>query len=72
MASKLLKIKSKGNTINEVVKCFKTLIDMANSMYWLHPEYDSKEDFLNDWLKKKYPLFDWYICVREKTIKINP
>ncbi|MBC7525776.1 MAG: hypothetical protein H7239_15225 [Flavobacterium sp.] len=44
---------------------------MANLNYWLHPEFETITDYLNQYLKPTFPTFDWYVCVRDKTIKIN-
>lgn len=71
MPRKLLKIKQKKTTINEMVVCFQSILKMANMNYWLHPEFETITDYLNQYLKPTFPTFDWYVCVRDKTIKIN-
>lgn len=72
MAKKLFKIKKKKPSLNVMVSVFEDLQSFANLNYWLHPEFENMEQYLNEYLKIKFPKFDWYICARYKMIKINP
>ncbi len=46
-------------------------IKLVNHHYFLHPEYECKEDYMNGFVKPKYPNYDFYLNTRSNTIQVN-
>jgi hypothetical protein len=62
---------NKKKPLLDLAECLLTMMQMANSNYWLHPEYDNPNDYIVCELSIKYPQFDWFYCSKQKQIKMK-
>lgn len=57
-------------TVSTLKKLLDNFLKVVNYNYWLHPEYETPDQYINEHLKKQFPNYKFFYSNHQKTIKI--